>query len=115
MEELEGRQRMTVEREEKRKPYNYWDELTPAQWDELTKIDAAAAEVKRIKEIGNAQRIFSLDNLERFKIYVSSGSGSKPKKFRLKSKFRLRPRPQIHYQFRPRPKPVHQLAKESGR
>jgi hypothetical protein len=44
------------------------------------RISAAAAEVKGIKEIGDAQRTFDLDNLERFKLIPGNGKGKRNEK-----------------------------------
>jgi hypothetical protein len=64
-----------TEEKETRKPHNhnhYSDEL---------EISAAAAEVKRIKEIGDNQRTFDLDNLERFKSVIpENGKGKRNEK-----------------------------------
>jgi hypothetical protein len=43
--------------------------------EEEAKISAAAAEVERINEIGDAQRTFDIDNLERFKPIPENGKG----------------------------------------
>jgi hypothetical protein len=43
--------------------------------EESARISAAAAEVKRLKEIGDAQRTFDLDRLERFKEVRGNGNG----------------------------------------
>jgi hypothetical protein len=77
--------------------HNYYDELTPAQREELAQIEAHAAEVKRIKEIGDAQETFDLDKLSRVK-FTYGNDDVIPQSFRLKSKSKLqRRRPQIHY------------------
>jgi hypothetical protein len=39
------------------------------------RISAAAAEVKRIKEIGDAQRTFDLDKLDKFRVSLGNGDG----------------------------------------
>jgi hypothetical protein len=47
-------------------PHNYLNELNPAQREEYDKIEAHAIETSRVKEIGDAQRIFgkvAKDNL----------------------------------------------------
>jgi hypothetical protein len=64
-----------------REPHNYWDELTPAQREEYTKkqeesakLEAAAAEAKRMEKIAEDQWTFDLDRLERFKM-LPGGNG----------------------------------------
>jgi hypothetical protein len=47
----------------------------PAQREESAKISAAAAEVARIKQIGDDQRTFDLDELEKFKLSSGNGDG----------------------------------------
>lgn len=57
-----------------RKPHNYSEEATSAQREEWAKIEAAAAEVKKINEMREAQKTFRIDSIERVK-FTPSGNG----------------------------------------
>jgi hypothetical protein len=59
-----------------RKPHNYWDEMTPAQREELARMEAMAAKTKEIEDIGKAQRDFDPNRLDRFKLANNDGNGN---------------------------------------
>jgi hypothetical protein len=56
-----------------REPHNHFDELIPAQKEEYAKMEAAAAAVKRGKEIGDAQSTF--DKIAKVKLTFGDGNG----------------------------------------
>ena len=67
-----------------RKPHNYWEEATPAQWEEWAKrmqreeeesakMSVDAAEAKRIEDIGKAQWTF--DKVAKTDLTIDNGNG----------------------------------------
>lgn len=55
------------------KPHNYWNELTPAQREEWAKMAADEAEVKRLEDIGNAQKTF--EKVAKVNLTIDNGNG----------------------------------------